>query len=55
VAGLRDCDAGALASFRREGLRWNLDALTSAVPVPALFVLGDANLGSAYSAGERVE
>ena len=53
VAGLRDCDAGALARFRREGLRWDLVALVEALPVPTLLVLGDEGLGSALPAGER--
>lgn len=53
VAGLRDCDAWALASFRRSGLRWDLVALAGAVPVPVLLLLGDEELGAALPAGER--
>jgi len=53
VAGLRDCDAGALARFRRDGLRWDLVALAGAVPVPVLLLLGDEVLGSALPASER--
>lgn len=53
VAGLRDCDAAALARFRRIGLRWDLVALASAIPVPTLLVLGEERLGSALPAGER--
>ncbi len=53
VAGLRDCDAGALARLRREGLRWELAALAGAVTVPTLLLLGDRGLGSALPAGER--
>lgn len=53
VAGLRDCDAGALARFRRHGLRWDLVALAGAIPVPTLLLLGDEVLGSALPASER--
>jgi len=53
VAGLRDCDAGALARFRRDGLRWDLVALGGAVPVPTLLLLGEEDLGSALPAGQR--
>ncbi len=53
VAGLRDCDAGALARFRRHGLRWDLVALAGAIPVPTLFLLGDEDLGSALPVSER--
>jgi pimeloyl-ACP methyl ester carboxylesterase len=53
VAGLRECDAGALASFRRSGLRWDLVTLAGAVPVPTLLLLGEERLGSALPAGER--
>jgi pimeloyl-ACP methyl ester carboxylesterase len=53
VAGLRDCDAGALASFRRSGLRWDLAALVDSVRVPALLLLGDEDRGSALPGNER--
>lgn len=53
VAGLRDCDGGALARFRREGLRWDLVALADSIVVPALLLLGYEGLGSALPAGER--
>ncbi len=53
VAGLRDCDARALARLRRIGLRWDLVALAGAIPVPTLLLLGEERLGSALPAGER--
>lgn len=53
VAGLHDCDAGALASFRRSGLRWDLAALAGSVRVPALLLLGDENRGSGLPGSER--
>ena len=53
VASLRDCDAGALARFRRDELRWDLVALAGAIPVPMLLLLGDEDLGSALLASER--
>ncbi len=53
VAGLRDCDAGALARFRRDGLRWDLVALAGTLPVPTMLLLGDEKLGSGLPAGER--
>jgi pimeloyl-ACP methyl ester carboxylesterase len=53
VAGLRNCDAGVLARFRRDGLRWDLVALACAIPVPTLLLLGDEALGSGLPAGER--
>jgi pimeloyl-ACP methyl ester carboxylesterase len=53
VASLRDCDAGALARFRRDELRWDLVALAGAIPVPTLLLLGDEDLGSALLASER--
>lgn len=53
VASLRDCDAGALARFRRDELRGDLVALAGAIPVPMLLLLGDEDLGSALLASER--
>ena len=54
VLSLRECDSGALARFRRDGLRWDLAALAGAVPLPTLLLLGDEERGSALAAGERL-
>jgi pimeloyl-ACP methyl ester carboxylesterase len=54
VAGLRDCDAGPVAEFVRDGLRYNLMELAGFVAAPTLLVLGSEERGSALSASERM-
>lgn len=53
VAGLRDCDAGPVAEFLREVLRFDLAELAGSVAVPTLLVLGSEKRGSALPDPER--
>jgi pimeloyl-ACP methyl ester carboxylesterase len=53
VAGLLDCDAGAVAGFLRDGLRYDLTELVGSAAVPTLLVLGGEESGSMLPAPER--
>ena len=53
VAGLRDSDAGPVAGFLREGLRFDLAQMASLVAVPILLVLGSEERGSVLPDPER--
>ena len=53
VTGLRDCDAGPLGEFLREGLRYDLTDLARSVTIPTLLVLGSEERSSMLPAPER--
>jgi pimeloyl-ACP methyl ester carboxylesterase len=53
VTGLRDCDAGPLGEFLREGLRYDLTDLARSVTIPTLLVLGSAERDSMPPAPKR--
>ena len=53
VTGLRDCDAGPLGEFLRDGLRYDLTDLARSVTIPTLLVLGSEERGSMLPALER--
>jgi pimeloyl-ACP methyl ester carboxylesterase len=53
VAGLRVSDAGPVAAFLREGLRFDLAQMAGSVAVPTLLVLGSEERGSVLPDPER--
>jgi pimeloyl-ACP methyl ester carboxylesterase len=53
VAGLLDCDAGPVAGFLREGLRYDLAEMVRSVSIPTLLVLGSEEHGSMLPVPER--
>jgi pimeloyl-ACP methyl ester carboxylesterase len=53
VAGLLDCDAGPVAGFLRDGLRYDLAEMVRSVSIPTLLVLGSEEHGSMLPAPER--
>jgi pimeloyl-ACP methyl ester carboxylesterase len=53
VAGLRACEAGPVAGFLREGLRYDLMEMVGSISMPALLVLGSEEHGSMLPAPER--
>ena len=53
VAGLLDYDAGPVAEFLRDGLRYDLAKLVGSVALPTLLVLGSEKHGSMLPAPER--
>jgi len=53
VAGLLDCDAGPVAGFLREGLRYDLAEMVPSDSILTLLVLGSEEHGSMLPAPER--
>jgi pimeloyl-ACP methyl ester carboxylesterase len=53
VAGLLDCDAGPVAAYLRDGLRYDLAEMVRSVSIPTLLVLGSEERGAMLPAPER--